>query len=67
MGWRKGVEEGGVGVQQRNQREEQKETKDPSLSEYGTNMFDTHTHTHINTSPRHPSGREPSSFLDTFY
>lgn len=34
---------GEAGKQQCNQREEQKENKDPSQSEYGTNMFDTHT------------------------
>lgn len=40
---------GGSGKQQCNQREEQKENKDPSLSEYGTNTFDAHINTHASS------------------
>lgn len=46
--------QGGSGKQQCNQREEQKENKDPSLSEYGTNTFDAHTHTLTHMPPRSP-------------
>lgn len=53
----------GGGVQQRNRREEPKERKDPSLSKYGTNMFDTHILTRLLAIHLGRSGLEPSCFV----